>query len=66
MRYWRHKKGRILVGICPILMLNSGLLLGMNNPVLDEKVTLAEALLTFTTFIQFLSFLDTSSLLVLF
>lgn len=54
----RHKEARTLAETFLVLIMHSGLLSGMNNPVLDKVVTLAEALPTFTTFIQFIFLLD--------
>lgn len=58
MSHQRHKEARTLAETFLILLMHSGFLSSMNNPVLDKVVTLAKALPTFTTFIQFLLFLN--------
>lgn len=58
VRHWLHKKARTLVDIFLIPLRHSGVLPSVKNPVLDQMVALAEALLTLTTFIRFLPSLD--------
>lgn len=53
-----HKEARPLAATFLVLFVHGGFLSSMNNPVLDEMVTLTEALPAFTTFIQFLASLD--------
>lgn len=56
--HWLHKKTSALAEIILILLVHSGFLPSVNNPVLDQMVTPAEALPTLTTVIWFLPSLD--------
>lgn len=53
-----HRKGSILFKTLLTLLMDSGFLPSMSNPVLGKMVTPTEAFPTFTTFIWFLPFLN--------